>query len=98
VAGASTAHRRLARVDGAERAPSGQARCRDCKQLIERGTWRIRLVIYDEGQFSSGGFIHLACRASYFEGHDVLEALLHFSPKLEDEERKDLTQAYHADP
>ncbi len=85
VARASAVHRRLARVDGAERAPSGQAKCRECKQLIERGTWRIRLVIYDEG-------------ASYFEGHGVLEPLLHFSPKLEDEERKDLAQAYHANP
>jgi hypothetical protein len=94
VARASAAHRRLPRVDGAERATSGQATCRHCRERIERGTWRIRLAIYEEGQFTSAGFIHLACRAAYFEGHDVLEPLLHFSPKLEDEERKDLTQAY----
>jgi len=97
VARANTAHRRLPRVDGAELSPSGQAKCRECKELIAKGTWRIRLVIYDEGQFNPAGFIHLACRASYFEGHDVLEPLLHFSPKLGDEERKDLTRAYHAE-
>lgn len=96
VARANTAHRRLPRVDGAERAPSGQAKCRECKQLVEKGTWRIRLVIHEEGQFASAGFIHLACRTSHFEGHDVLEPLLHFSPKLEDEERKELTRAYQA--
>jgi len=98
VARAGTAHRRLPRVDGAERAPSGQAKCRHCKERIEKGTWRIRLVIYDEGQFNPAGFIHLACRASYFEDHDVLEAMLHFSPKLEDAEREELTRTYHAQP
>src|SRR5216117_3347280 len=36
----SSAHRRLPRIDGAERAPSGQAKCRSCKQPIERGAWR----------------------------------------------------------
>src|SRR5439155_1737293 len=38
----SSSHRRLPRIDGAERAPSGQANCRSCKERIERGTWRIR--------------------------------------------------------
>ncbi len=28
----SLAHRRLPRIDGAERAPSGQAKCRSCRQ------------------------------------------------------------------
>src|SRR5262249_5410374 len=44
VARASTSHRRLPRIDGAERAPSGQAKCRSCREPIERGAWRIRLV------------------------------------------------------
>ena len=46
------AHRRLPRIDGAERAPTGQARCRHCRELIERGGWRIRLAYYVEGRFS----------------------------------------------
>jgi hypothetical protein len=96
VASASAAHRRLARVDGAERSPSGQASCRQCKQAIEKGSWRIRLAIYDEGRFNAAGFIHLACRAPYFENHDVLEPMLKFSPKLEDEERNELTREYQA--
>ena len=96
VAQASAAHRRLARVDGAERAPTGKATCRHCKELIERGEWRIRLAIFEEGQFAGAGFIHLACRTAYFEGHDVLEPLLHFSPKLDEQERKDLTQSYQS--
>src|SRR5437867_3585821 len=38
----SSAHRRLPRIDGAERAPSAQAKCRSCRERIERATWRIR--------------------------------------------------------
>ncbi len=44
--------------------------------------------------FSPGGFIHLACRESYFETADVLEPVLHFSPALEGAER----EALHAEP
>src|SRR5215831_13304863 len=32
------AQRRLARVDGAQRSPSGQAKCRHCREPIEKGT------------------------------------------------------------
>ena len=97
VAHGSLAHRRLPRVDGAERAPSGQAKCRSCREPIARGTWRIRLVFYEEGRLSPAGFIHLACRKEYFEGHDVWEPMLHFSPSLEDGEREELARAYRAD-
>jgi hypothetical protein len=90
---ASLAQRRLPRIDGAERAPSAQAKCRHCRQPIERGSWRIRLVFYDEGQFSPGGFVHLDCRQAYFETGDILEHLLHFSPALTDAEREALRRA-----
>src|SRR5947209_7758585 len=42
----ASAHRRLPRIDGAERASSSQAKCRHCHEPIARGTWRIRLVFY----------------------------------------------------
>ena len=92
----SSAQRRMPRVDGAEKAASGQAKCRHCKQKIERGAWRIRLVYFEEGRFSPGGFIHLDCGKDYFEGHDVLEPMLHFSPDLSDDERAELSRAYGA--
>jgi hypothetical protein len=88
----SSAFRRLPRIDGAERAPSGQAKCRSCHEPIARGDWRIRLVFYEQGRFSPGGFVHLACRGTYFENNDILEPLLHFSKGLNDEERADLTR------
>jgi len=90
----SLAQRRLQRIDGAERSPSGQAKCRHCHLPIERGAWRIRLVFYEEGVFSPGGFVHLACREPYFEtGADILEPLLHFSPGLGTEDREELQRA-----
>jgi hypothetical protein len=93
---ANSAHRRLPRIDGAERAPSSQAKCRACRERIEKGSWRIRLVYFEEGRFTPGGFIHLGCRQAHFEGHDALAPMLHFSSNLSDEERNDLTQACEA--
>ena len=89
----SLAHRRIPRVDGAERSPSGQARCRNCHEAIERGSWRVRLVFYEGGRFTPGGYLHLGCRSAYFETHEVMEQILHFSPDLSDGEREDLRRA-----
>lgn len=94
----SAAHRRLPRIDGAERAPSGQAKCRSCRQPIARGTWRIRLVFFEDGRFLPGGSVHLDCRAAYFEGHDVRDPLLHFSQGLSEDDRRELARACGADP
>ena len=88
------AHRRLPRIDGAERAPSGQATCRSCREPIARGSWRVRLVYFEEGRFSPGGFVHLDCRKTYFETDDILDRLLRFSPALDGGEREDLRQAF----
>ena len=87
LARASLAHERLVRIDGAERSPSSQARCRHCHEPIEKGAWRIRLVFHQEGAFSPGGFIHLACREPYFGTADIVEQVLHFSGALSGEER-----------
>ena len=86
------AQRRLPRINGAERAPGGQAKCRSCREPIGRGRWRIRLVFYEEGQFAAGGFVHLECRKNYFETGDILDPLLHFSPALGEAEREELTR------
>jgi hypothetical protein len=90
----SLAFRRNPRIDGAERSPTAQARCRCCHEPIERGSWRIRIAYYEQGRFYPGGFVHIICRTPYFEGHDVLDQLLHFSWALSDEERDDLRRAY----
>ena len=86
-------HRRLPRIDGAGRAPSSQAKCRECRQPIERGAWRVRLVFYEEGQFSPAGFLHLECRQKYFDTDDILEPVLHFSAEMSEPEREELARA-----
>jgi hypothetical protein len=84
------AHRRLPRIDGAERAPSGRAQCRSCKTTIEKGAWRIALVLYEDGRFAPAGSIHARCAAAYFETADVLPRIRHFSPDLGDVELAEL--------
>ena len=83
----ASAFHRLPHIDGAERSPTGQAKCRHCREVIEKGAWRIRLVFHEEGTFSPGGFIHMGCRRAYFETGDMVEHVLHFSHALGDEER-----------
>jgi hypothetical protein len=90
IARAGTASRRLPRIDGAQRAPSTQARCRHCHELIEKGTWRIRLVFFEEGRFNPSGYVHIACSPAYFETADLLPAIAHFSPELGEAERGEL--------
>jgi hypothetical protein len=94
IANTSLAQRRRPRIDGAERAPSGQARCRNCHEPIGRGKWRIRLAYFQDGRFTPGGFIHLECRITHFETDDVLEQVLCFSPDLNAAERDELRQAF----
>jgi hypothetical protein len=89
----SVTNPRIARIDGAEKSPSGQAKCRSCHEPIVKGSWRIRIVFYDEGRFAPGGYVHLGCRTAYFET-EVLEPVLHFSPALSETERTELIRAF----
>ena len=93
---ASLAHRRLPRIDGAERSPGAQAKCRSCREAIVRGSWRIRLVFWEEGRFAPGGFVHLECRKAYFETDDILDRVLRFSRDLGADEREELKRAFGA--
>jgi len=73
------AHRRLPRLNGADRAPTGRARCRSCKEMIAKDAWRFSLVYYEEGRFEPSGFIHARCAPIYFETAAVLDRLPYFS-------------------
>jgi hypothetical protein len=76
------AHRRLPRIDGAERSPTGRAQCRSCQKAIEKDAWRVRLVFYEEGLFAPGGFIHARCSREYFETTDILPRVRRFAASL----------------
>jgi hypothetical protein len=84
------AHRRLPRVNGAERSPSGRAQCRSCRDPIAKGAWRIALVFYEEGRFAPSGFIHPRCAQAYFETTDLLQRLRRFSPDLGEDDLQEL--------
>jgi len=89
-------HRRLPRLHGAERAPTGRARCRSCKELIAKDEWRIALVFFEEFRFEPGGFVHAGCAQPYFETIDVVERIRHFSPELGAADIAELRQALRA--
>lgn len=81
---------RLDRIAGAQRSPSGRARCRSCRELIDKGAWRVALTFHAEGRFEAGGFIHASCARAYFETGDLLDRIRHFSPDLNDEDAREI--------
>ena len=77
---------RLCRIAKAERASSGRARCRHCRELIEQGAWRIALQMFEEGRFNSIGTIHATCAVHYFGAEPSLERFTLPSNQLDADE------------
>jgi ribosomal protein L37AE/L43A len=77
---------RLTRISKAERASSGRARCRHCRELIEQGAWRLALHLFEEGRFNPMGTIHAACAVHYFGAEPALERLKLPNNQLDDAE------------
>ena len=77
-------HRRLPRLTGVSRAPTGRAKCRRCKEAIAKESWRLAIVYYDEeqGRFEPAGFLHPGCGGGYFETTHFFDRLSHFAPGL----------------
>lgn len=84
-AGLGVEHRRLPRVNGAQKDPSGRATCRSCRERIGKGEWRIALDFYEEGRFNPAGYIHAGCARDYLETTDIVDRARHFA--------RDLTEA-----
>lgn len=84
-------HHRLQRIGCAERAPSARARCRHCRQLIEQDAWRLPLIFFEEGTYSTSGFIHLACAVAYCETDEVAQTVQHFAAGLAGSDFEDLS-------
>ncbi len=89
-------HRRLPRVDGGSRAPTGRARCRSCREMIAKDSWRIGLVYYEEGRFNPSGYIHLSCGSDYLGTADLADRIRHFSPELSDEDLSEIQNLLHS--
>lgn len=93
VARAGLEHHRLPRLNGAERSPTARARCRSCREPIERGTWRLPLVFFEEFRFEPAGFLHAACAREYFGTLDLMDRIAHFGPELTAADLQDLERA-----
>jgi hypothetical protein len=83
-------HRRLPRLFGVERASSGRARCRSCRELIASGAFRLTLHVWEEGRFSPTGFLHPECCEAHLGTADVLDRLTHLVPELDAAARDEL--------
>lgn len=90
------AHHRVPRINGAERASSGRAQCRSCRTPIEKASWRISLVFYEEGRFAPSGYVHVRCARAYFETIDVLPRVQRFSPALTEPDLKAIAEELQA--
>lgn len=89
------AHPRLARVDGAERSPTGRAQCRACKQPIAKDGWRIVMVFYENERFVPAGFVHASCALGYLEVGvaELLPRVRRLSPGLQEQDLAELQAA-----
>lgn len=91
-------HRRVPRLHGAERAPTGRAHCRSCKELIDKDSWRIAIVFFEEYRFNPGGYIHVKCAREYFGTVELAERIRHFSPNLAEADLAEVATAMAAAP
>lgn len=86
-------HHRLPRLTRVERASSGRAHCRSCRELIAKGEWRFALQMFEEGRPSPIGTIHASCAEAYFGTTDVVDRARKLTPDLSDADITDLQQA-----
>ncbi len=86
-------HRRLPRLVRAERASSGRAHCRSCRELIAKGDWRFALQMFEEGRATPIGTIHATCAEAYFGTADVAARAQRLTPDLSDAELGELKKA-----
>ena len=91
-------HPRLARIAGAERASSGRAKCRHCKEPIALGLWRIRLGSFAESGFPEPlGFLHTRCCTAYFGVAAPAARVRQASPDLPRDQLEEIDATLAAD-
>lgn len=91
-------HRRVPRINTVDRAPTGRARCRSCRELIGKDSWRIGLVFFEEYRFQPGGYIHLACAQEYFGTTDLRERIVWFNPGRSEAELREIESGLGSRP
>jgi len=75
-------HPRVPRLLRAERATSGKARCRQCREFVSKERWRLVLQMFEEGRMQPIGTIHIECAQAYFDTVDFLDRVERLTPGL----------------
>ncbi|HET9956762.1 MAG TPA: hypothetical protein VFQ61_19840 [Polyangiaceae bacterium] len=83
---------RLERFAGVERASSGRAQCRACRELIEKGSWRVSLQIYEDGRMNPIGYVHVACASEYFGTAEFLRVMASLESGLSPADLAEITR------
>jgi hypothetical protein len=94
----SLEHPRLVRILRGERAPSGRAHCRHCRELVEKGALRVALEIWEDGRFNPMGSIHATCAPSYFGTRDLTARIELASPDLSKDDLAAMTDVFATAP
>lgn len=84
------AHERLPRLVRVERAPSGSAHCRECRELVDKGSWRLALQMFEEGRMQPIGTIHAECAEAYFGTNDILDRIKRLTEGLQPAELSEI--------
>jgi hypothetical protein len=90
------AHPHLPKLVRAERAPSGRARCQQCREPIEKGAWRIDLQVFEEGRFGAAGSIHASCAEAHFGTADLVDRIRRLTPGLSDDDAAEIARLLSA--
>ncbi len=98
LAALGVAHPRWTRVVKAERAPSGRAKCRHCRETIEQGALRLVLEIVEEGRANPVGFVHPSCMRPYAGTIEGLVERVERAGALPEEDREELGVSLEAGP
>jgi hypothetical protein len=90
-------HRRLERLGKVERASSGRARCRQCKEPIDKGALRLAVQPIEDGMLSNWGFIHPKCAFEYVGLRELSPRLRRYSADLADTDFDELEKLLKAE-
>ena len=83
---------KLSSIGRAERAPSGRARCRQCRELIEKEDYRLVVERIEDGMLSPGGFIHARCAVARAGPDGLVERVRRRTKGLTEEELESVVE------
>lgn len=88
------AHPRWTRPARVERATTGRAKCRHCREAIAAGSLRIQLEFVEDGMINPAGFLHPTCAKAYLGTTELLLGRLRRTSQLDESELSELTAAF----